>query len=212
MKKILMSLMTMALVGALIGGGIYAYFNNVESSAGNNFAAGRLNLTVDSEDPWTSTKITASNMKPGDSGAVDCTLTNDGSLAGTLTANIKDLVDSQGTCNEPECSDESGTYSGGSCSGNTPVNLSVKLDIVIWVDDGAGGGTANDGVQDAGEQQLFSGTLAAADAAGPWTITGGLGAGNTTYIGIAYSIADTVGNEIQDDSSTFTIEFSLVQA
>lgn len=212
MKRILMSMMTMALVGALIGGGIYAYFNNVESSAGNDFATGNLNLTVDSEDPWTSTKITASNMKPGDSGAVDCTLTNDGSLAGTLTANIKDLVDSQGTCNEPECVDEGGTYSGGSCSSNTPVNLSVKLDLVIWVDNGAGGGTANDGVQDAGEQQLFSGTLAAADAAGPWTVTGGLSAGTTTYIGIAYSIADTVSNEIQDDSSTFTIEFSLVQA
>ncbi len=212
MKRILISLMTIALVSALIGGSIYAYFSDIETSAGNTFTAGTLDLTVDTENPWVSTKITASNMKPGDSGVVDCTLTNAGNLAGTLTVDIKDLVDSQGTCTGPECVDEGGAYSGGSCTGHTPVNLSSKIDIVVWVDDGAGGGTANDGVQDAGEQQLFSGTLAAANAAGPWTVTGGLGAGNTTYIGISYSIADTVTNEIQDDSSTFTIEFNLGQA
>ena len=189
-KKILFSAMTIALVGALIGGGIYAYFSDVETSTDNTFTAGTLDLTVDTENPWTSTKITA----------------------GTLTADINTLVDTQGSCTEPECVDEGGTYSGGSCTGNIAVNLSTKMDIVVWVDDGAGGGTANNGVKDGTEEQLFSGTLAAADAAGPWSVTGGLGAGSTTYIGISYSIATTVTNEIQDDNSTFTIEFNLGQA
>lgn len=212
MKKILMSLMTIALVSALIGGGIYAYYSNLESSAGNSFAAGSLDLTVDSQNPWTSTKITAANMKPGDSGAVDCTLANIGTLPGTLTVDITALVDSQGTITEPECADEGGTYSGGVCTGNTAVNLSTELDLVIWVDNGAGGGTANNGVKDGTEQELFNGTLAAAIASGPWTVTGGLGASSTTYIGIAYSIDTAVTNEIQNDSSTFTIEFNLTQA
>jgi len=210
MKNILLSLMTIALVGVLIGGGVYAYFNNIEASTGNSFTAGTLDLTVDGENPWTSTKITISNMKPGDSGAVDCTLENVGNLAGTLAVDINTLVDGQGTCTEPECIDEGGTYSSGSCSGNTPINLSAELDIVIWVDDGAGGGTANNGVQDGTEEELFDGLLAA--AGGPWSVTGGLGAGSTTYIGISYSIATSVTNEIQDDSSTFTIEFDLGQA
>ena len=211
-KKILFSAMTIALVGALIGGGIYAYFSDVETSTDNTFTAGTLDLTVDTENPWTSTKITADNMKPGESGAVDCTLNNVGNLAGTLTADINTLVDTQGSCTEPECVDEGGTYSGGSCTGNIAVNLSTKMDIVVWVDDGAGGGTANNGVKDGTEEELFSGTLAAADTAGPWSVTGGLGAGSTTYIGISYSIATTVTNEIQDDNSTFTIEFNLGQA
>jgi len=210
MNRILLSLMTIALVGSLIGGGVYAYFSDIETSTGNQFAAGTLDLMVDSENPWTTTKITISDMKPGDSGAVDCTLENAGSLAGTLAVDINTLVDGQGTCTEPECIDEGGTYSGGSCSGNTPVNLSAELDMIIWVDNGAGGGTANNGVQDGTEEELFNGTLAA--AGGPWSVTGGLGAGSTTYIGIAYSIGTTVTNEIQDDSSTFTIEFSLGQA
>ena len=212
MKKILISLMTIAMMAALIGGGVFAYFNDVETSADNSFTAGTLDLTVDGANPWASTKITAANMKPGSSGAVDCTLVNAGNLAGTLTVDIKSLVDSQGTCTEPECVNEGGTYSGGVCTGNTPVNLSAKMDIVVWVDDGAGSGTANNGIKDGTEQQLFSGTLFAADAAATWSVTGGLGAGTTTYIGISYSIATTVTNEIQGDSSTFTIEFVLGQA
>jgi len=81
MKKILASLMTIALMGILIGGGVYAYFSDTEASTGNQFAAGTLDLTVDDENPWTSTKLTVNNMKPGDSGAVDCTLENVGNLA-----------------------------------------------------------------------------------------------------------------------------------
>ena len=211
MRKILFSLMTIALVGSLIGGGVFAYFSDVETSTGNTFTAGTLDLTVDTENPWASTKITVTGMKPDDSGAVDCTLNNAGNLAGSLTADINSLSDGQGTCTEPECVAEGGTYSGGSCSGNTPVNLSAEMDMVVWVDDGAGGGTANNGVQDGTEQQLFSGTLAAANTGGPWTVTGGLGAGSTTYIAISYSIDTGVGNEIQDDTSTFTIEFDLQQ-
>lgn len=206
-----MSLMTIALVCALIAGGIYAFYSNLESSAGNSFTAGSLDLVVDSENPWTSVKITASGMVPGDNGVVDCTLENIGSIAGALTADITNLVDDQGAMFEPECVDEGGTYAGGACVGNTPGNLSDVIDMDIWVDDGAGGGTANNGVQDGTEQLLFSGTLAGAAAAGPWSITGGLGAGGTTYIGISYSIDNAAGNEIMDDSSTFTIEFNLTQ-
>jgi len=211
MRRILISLMTIALVLGVIGGGVYAYFSDTETSAGNSFTAGTLDLTVDGANPWASTKITVANMKPGDSGAVDCTLSNSGNLAGALTVDIKTLVDAQGTCTEPECVAEGGTYNGGSCTGNTAVNLSSKMDMVVWVDNGAGGGTANNGVMDGTEQQLFSGTLAAADAAATWSVTGGLGAGSTTYIGISYSIASSVRNEIQGDSSTFTIEFNLNQ-
>jgi spore coat-associated protein N len=211
MRKILISLMTIALVGALIGGGVFAYFSDVETSTGNSFTTGTLDLTVDGANPWAATKITATGMKPGSSGAVDCTVANGGNLAGSLTVDITGLSDGQGTCTEPECVAEGGTYSGGSCSGNTPVNLSAEMDIVVWVDDGTGGGTANNGVKDGTEEQLFSGTLGAANTGGPWTVTGGLGVGGTTYIGISYSIDSGVGNEIQDDTSTFTIEFNLQQ-
>ncbi|RLC70464.1 MAG: hypothetical protein DRI26_07070 [Chloroflexi bacterium] len=198
MRRILLSLMLIALIGALIGGGVYAVFTDTEASSSNQFAVGTLDLKVDDENPWTSTKISVSNLKPGDSGAVDCTLKNDGTIDGSsLTVDIQNLSDSEGTNPEPETDT------------TEPGDLSANLDLVLWVDDGAGGGTANNGVRDGTEQLLYSGKLNA--EAGPYSVTGGLAAGATTYIGIGYSIASSVGNDIQGDTCTFDIVFVLTQ-
>ncbi|OGD68011.1 hypothetical protein A3I18_00515 [Candidatus Campbellbacteria bacterium RIFCSPLOWO2_02_FULL_35_11] len=47
MKKIIFSLGTIALVGAVVIGGTYAFFNDTETSSGNIFTAGNLDLKVD---------------------------------------------------------------------------------------------------------------------------------------------------------------------
>lgn len=47
MKKIIFSLGTIALVGAVVLGGTYAFFNDTETSSGNVFTAGNLDLKVD---------------------------------------------------------------------------------------------------------------------------------------------------------------------
>lgn len=197
MRRTLVSLMTIVLVCALIGGGVYAVFSDTETSAGNTFAAGTLDLEVDDENPWVSVKISASAMKPGDSGAVTCKLINLGTLAGSsLTVDLTNLADSAGTTPEPEPTPDNG-------------ELSANMDIVLWEDDGAGGGVAGNAVQDGTEATLYTGKLNL--EAGPYTVGSGLGAGATTYVGISYSIASSVGNEIQDDSCTFDIEFVLTQ-
>ena len=59
------------------------------------------------------------------------------------------------------------------------------------------------------EATLYSGKLNL--EAGPYNVAGGLSDGATTYIGISYSIASNVGNEIQGDSCNFDIEFALTQ-
>jgi predicted ribosomally synthesized peptide with SipW-like signal peptide len=196
-KKILVSLMIIALVCLLIGAGVYAAFSDTETSAGNQFAAGTLDLEVDDENPWASVKIDVDSMEPGDSGAVTCKLVNVGTLAGSsLTVDITGLSDDAGTTPEPESTPDNG-------------ELSANIDIVLWVDNGAGGGVAGNGIQDGTEVTLYSGKLNA--EAGPYTVGSGLGAGATTYVGISYSIAGSVGNVIQDDSCTFDIVFVLTQ-
>jgi spore coat-associated protein N len=198
MTRILVSVMTIALVAALIGGGIYAAFSDPETSTNNQFAAGTLDLTVDGENPWTSTKIAASDMKPGDSGVATCTLVNAGTLDGTFTVDIQNIVDDAGANLEPE--------------GDNTGDLSANMDIVIWHDNGAGGGTANNGVQDGTELAFYTGKLSGATT-GPWTVADNtLDASGTTYVSISYSIVGTVGNAIMDDSSTFDIVFTLNQA
>lgn len=73
-KKLAMSIATGALAVSMIGGGTYAYFNDVETSV-NTFAAGTLDLAVNPE-----TIINVSNIKPGDWMNRTFKLENNGSL------------------------------------------------------------------------------------------------------------------------------------
>jgi len=196
-KKILISLMTITLVCALIGGAVYATFSDTEST-NNSFAVGTLDLTVNTENPWTTVPVSVSGMEPGANGSVSMTVTNSGTLDGSsLTVDLQNLVDDAGTTPEPEPTPDYG-------------ELSANIDIVLWEDNGAGsGGVANDGVQNGTEATLYSGKLNA--EAGAYTVGSGLAHGATNYVGFSYSIASGVGDVIQGDSCTFDIVFVLSQ-
>ena len=73
-KKLAMSVATGALAVSLIGGGTYAYFNDVATST-NEFAAGTLDLELNPE-----TIIDVTNIKPGDWMNRTFKLENKGSL------------------------------------------------------------------------------------------------------------------------------------
>lgn len=73
-KKLAMSIATGALAVSMIGGGTYAYFNDVETSV-NTFAAGTLDLTLNPTEI-----INVDNIKPGDWMNRTFKLENSGSL------------------------------------------------------------------------------------------------------------------------------------
>ncbi|HEX6595081.1 MAG TPA: CalY family protein [Bacillota bacterium] len=73
-KKLGMGMTSLALGVALIGGGTFAYFSDVEET-NNTFAAGTLDLTAEPSEI-----INIENMKPGDSFIRDFELQNTGSL------------------------------------------------------------------------------------------------------------------------------------
>ena len=52
MKKIIMSLAMIAAVGALAVGATTSFFSDTETSAGNTFTAGTIDISVDGENPW----------------------------------------------------------------------------------------------------------------------------------------------------------------
>ena len=70
MKKILIGLIAIILILALVGTGVWAYFQDTETSTGNAFQAGILDLKIrDQPGPWqdgVSGNWTMSNMAPGD--------------------------------------------------------------------------------------------------------------------------------------------------
>ena len=82
MKRILGLTIAFILFIGMTGIGTWAYFQDTETSTGNVFAAGTLDLKTDDVDGVTQT-LYASNLKPGNNVSGSITLKNTGSVAGS---------------------------------------------------------------------------------------------------------------------------------
>jgi predicted ribosomally synthesized peptide with SipW-like signal peptide len=196
-----MSLMTIAVVGALVGGGTYAYFSDTETSSGNTFTAGTLDLNLDSVNTNV-VKFTVTDVKPGDSGGGTWTVVNVGSIPGYLDLESISVSEAIGTTTDPELADEVPP-------GTDTTQLGNYLLVHIFID------ANNNGSWDAGEADIF-GTNAAPAAintiAGSYALDLSLAAsGGTNYITLLWSVATATDNRIQGDSVTLDITFELQQ-
>jgi predicted ribosomally synthesized peptide with SipW-like signal peptide len=103
MKKVLTFVMTLGLVALLVSAGFAAYFSDTETSTGNVFTAGSLDLRVNGQNGHVTAKVSASNMEPGQDYDAGCfTLKNSGSLPGVLTVEMTNLVSKENGRIEPE--------------------------------------------------------------------------------------------------------------
>jgi len=103
MKKILLSITTVALVATAAVGATRAYFSDTETSVGNR----TLDLKVDDKDGANVVTITKTNMKPQAPYTYQgynnqFVLKNAGSLPGTVTWVIKNVNNFENGCNDPE--------------------------------------------------------------------------------------------------------------
>jgi len=111
MKKIMpltVSIMLILVAGIFAGAGSLAIFSDTETSKGNTFTAGTLDLKVSStesplgDDPYI-VHFSLSDMKPGDeTGYYKWVLKNVGSLTGTVTIEINAIANKENGRNEPE--------------------------------------------------------------------------------------------------------------
>ena len=107
MKKILMSLLTIAMVSALITGGTMAYFSDEEEVGQNVFTAGTLELEISSNP--TPIPFTITNMKPGDTERLTLKLKNVGSIDGVIKVGFSAITNYENGRNGPEI-DAGDTY------------------------------------------------------------------------------------------------------
>ena len=201
MKKILVSFMTIALVSALIGGGIYAYFSDVETSTGNTFTAGTLDLNLDGGN-INVVKFTVDDVKPGDSSGGTWTVANVGNMDGYLDLESISVSEDIGTTTDPELADEVPP-------GTDTAQLGNYLMVHMFID------ANNNGSWDSGETDIF-GTNASPAAINTIASSYGLDLsllanGGTNYITLLWSVGTTVDNRIQGDSVTLDITFELQQ-
>ena len=222
-RKILISAMVIGLVCALIGAGVYAVFSDTETSTGNTFTAGTLNLVPSTSGTGPAGKYTPTaggdgvngkvvfiKLAPGDSGSITWTLQNDGNLDGTLTMPSTVTFDENGS-NEPESA--VGSNNGGS-NGDLDEYMGVRL--------------KRDGnyiLGDASHYVPFSGLEAVLDAESrsltasgtlpyvlEWEIASDVkGAGTDGEFGTVDDV-DEDDNIIQSDKATLDITFTLTQS
>lgn len=199
MSKILVSLMTVAVVGALIGGGIYAYFSDAETSTGNTFTAGTLDLNLDGGNTNV-VKFNVSDVSPGSNGGGTWTVTNVGTINGYLDLETVGITESAGTTTDPELANEP--------TGLDTPQLGTYLMAHMFID------ANNNGNWDAGETDIL-GTNAAPVAintiAGSYGLDLSLIASGTNYVTLRWSVPVTADNRIQGDSVILGMTFELQQ-
>jgi len=106
MIRIIKSLMVIAAVAAVSVGATGAYFSDSETSTGNSFTAGTLDLKVDNQDDPMVVHIDRTGMMPypgwSHSYGGQWILKNNGNLPGKFSVKIQNIQNSENSCEEPE--------------------------------------------------------------------------------------------------------------
>ena len=149
-KKILISLSVIAAVAAITIGGTIAYFSDTETSTGNTFTAGSIDLKIDNTSylngqpvlgsTWKLTDLTNqlffnfSDLKPGDYGEDTVSLhVNNNDAWACVT--FKNLANDDNTCTEPEDADDLPNTPGcWTTSQAGEGELAQNLYFVFWAD------------------------------------------------------------------------------
>ncbi|MHA1483370.1 MAG: TasA family protein, partial [Candidatus Heimdallarchaeaceae archaeon] len=137
-KKIIISLSVIAVVAAVVVGGTIAYFSDTETSTGNTFTAGTIDISVNGENPW-SESFTLADMKPCYTDYINFRIENDLSDPNPVNIFKKITVTNEGTgvVSEPECDDQGGLWdkSTKACDWNTTsATDNNDLSSMIWYD------------------------------------------------------------------------------
>jgi predicted ribosomally synthesized peptide with SipW-like signal peptide len=220
MKKILLSLGMIVFVGVVVVGVTGAFFSDTETSTGNTFTAGAIDLKVDNTSYYngqfnatTSWFLPADldsshlffnfdDLKPGDWGEDTISLHIDNNDA-YACVDVTLTSDDDNGINEPE--GEDGDITPGPIGGG---ELADAVDFAWWVDDG-------DNVYEEGENLLPAGPLGHLNVGETATIPlatpgnggifgGALTGGQTYYIGKAWCFGQFQLNPVAQDGLGYT--------
>lgn len=101
MKKILSSLLIIGVVASAAIGASVAYFSDTETSVGNKFTTGTIDIAVDGENPWQET-FAWNDIKPGKDFEIEINIKNTGENPLKLWKIIKNVVVSENGIVDPE--------------------------------------------------------------------------------------------------------------
>ena len=159
-KKILLSASLIAAAAAIVVGGTIAYFTDTETSTGNTFTAGSIDLKIDSKATYNGEPVEAAtwdqkdldiqsdkffnfqDLKPGDKGENTISLhVYDNDAWGRFT--VANLSDDENDLVDPEV--EAGDDTPGDENGKSGGELGQNLKFTVWLDQGSVPGFQNIG-------------------------------------------------------------------
>jgi len=200
-KKLIISLSVIGAVAAIAIGGTVALFNDTETSSGNIFTAGTLNLKVGDNDPagW---NFQISDIKPGDSGSQEVILQNTGSLDGYLHITFANLINDEMGCPESEQNEGGDT----TCDNPGPNEgeLAQNLDTLIYLD------VNNNDIFNLGiDTLIYQGKVKGILQGDLFNYP--LSSGASKDFRIEWQLASSIGNIVQSDKTGYDINFELTQ-
>lgn len=102
-KKILISLSVIGAVAAIVVGGTIAYFSDVETSVGNTFTAGTIDITLDPTDGQAVETVSGDlDLKPSQTGWTRSVITNAGTNPAEIWKHIGNVENKENGKVEPE--------------------------------------------------------------------------------------------------------------
>ena len=212
-RRILFSSAMIIFVGAVVAGGTGAFFSDEETSSGNTFMAGDIDLQIDKESyyngvlredlSWEATDLTNElffnydDLKPGDEGEDTISL-HVGSNPAWVCMDVELTETDDNGLTEPESAVDA---TGGAGEGE----LQNYLNFVWWPDDGDNvledDEAAN--AQLSGSIANFASTsLAISDASGNALYPNPLGTTTATYVGKAWCFGDLGLNPLTQDATS----------
>lgn len=205
MKKILLSLFTVGLVSAAAIFVTSAYFSDTEISTGNSIQAGTIDISIDGENPWSSTEtFDIPFMLPGEDNSMEQQIANVGNRELVLWKKVTITGRNDGLESEPECVAEGGTWtsSTGPCSGETEINdIDSFMAYGMEVDLGSGYVYNIDPAWD----------VKMSDVDTLWVPLGRLDPGESIMVRQTYALDEDAGNKYQGDELVFDVTYYAEQ-
>jgi len=202
MKRILLStLIVLGLVGA-VATATRAAFSDTETSTGNTFAAGTLDLDVDGNNGTNTVKFTVTNMQSGNQVIKTYRLNNVGSINGYLDLENIVVTSNENGCAEPETEALDTTCSTPGLGEGELQNV-LSLSKLFW-------DTNCNGWVEAGETSIYDGYVGA--IAANYDTNKLVNAGATQCVTAQFNWwSNANDNKAMGDDLTLDINFELAQ-
>ena len=197
MMAILRSALIVLAIAVAVGGATTAYFTDEETSTGNTFTAGTLDLTAN--DAPFSGSLNISNVAPSTTpvGSWEVEVHNNGNVDGAhLYFGFKNAENNENGCADPESDVDT-------ACGATEGDLGAQANLKVY----ELGAAAAQGSTTPGTNTVYDGALGSYTTA----IIGSLAAGEYKKFKFVVEVPTSVGNIIQSDSFSADMVLTLLQ-